>query len=203
MPDNKSFCRTRLTLLEKIRDKHDNDAWADFTFYYRKYIYNITRRMGLNHHDAEEVVQTVIIKSWDKLPDFQYDSKKGRFRGWLCRVTGNAVKTYYRDHKKRFVEYDALEPEQAASHFETFTESEIDILADQEWEQYIPELAWKNIENSFEVNVRQVFYLIKAKMAVSDIAKKIGIAESSVYVYKKRIQDKLHPEMTRLQNELG
>lgn len=203
MKQKTTFCRTRLTLLEKIRDKHDDVAWADFTFYYRKYIYNITRRMGLNHHDAEEVVQTVIIKSWDKLPEFQYDSTKGRFRGWLCRVTGNAVKTYYRDHKKRFVEYDALESEHATSHYETFTESEIDQLADQEWEEYIPELAWKNIEKHFDSNVRQVFYLIKEKRSVSEIAQQLGIADSSVYVYKKRIQDKLHPEMTRLRNELG
>ena len=142
MSKKTTFCRTRLTLLEKIRDQHDNDAWADFSFYYRKYIYNITRRMGLNHHDAEEVVQTVIIKSWNKLPEFQ-------------------------------------------------------------WEQYIPELAWKNIENNFETNVRQVFYLIRESKNVGEIAKKLGIAESSVYVYKKRIQDKLHPEMVRLRNELG
>ena len=203
MIEKDNFCRTRLTLLEKIRDKYDNEAWADFSFYYRKYIYNITRRMGLNHHDAEEVVQTVIIKSWNKLPEFEYDSQKGRFRGWLCRVTGNAVKTYYRDNKKRFVEYDALDSEHAASYYKTFNESEIDIIADKEWEEYIPELAWKNIERKFEANVRQVFYLIREGKNVSEISKQLGIAESSVYVYKKRIQDKLHPEMVRLRNELG
>ena len=56
---------TRETLLEKIRNQHDDKSWEDFVFYYKHFIYIICRRMNLAHHDAEEVVQKVLVKVWN------------------------------------------------------------------------------------------------------------------------------------------
>lgn len=197
MEDN--IYKTRMTLLAKIRDKHDDAAWADFAYYYRKYIYNIARRMQLDHGAAEEVVQIVMIQSWNKLPDFNYDPSKGRFRGWLCRVTGNAVKNYYRDNINRFVE---LEPDSTFSE-ELITEPEVEKIAEEEWKEYLPKLAWKNIQKHFDENVKKVWEMTQKGKKVSEIAKKLGITESSVYVYKKRVQDKLRAEIKQLEFDLG
>ena len=98
-----STYRTRVTLLQKLKDSHDDVAWADFAYYYRNYIYNIARRVGLGHDDSNEIVQLVLLKSWNKLGEFNYDSGKGRFRGWLCRVTGNVIRNYFRDQKMKYV----------------------------------------------------------------------------------------------------
>ena len=54
---------TRQTLLERIRDKHDESSWEDFVYYYKQYIYVVVRSMNLNHHDAEEIVQMVLVES--------------------------------------------------------------------------------------------------------------------------------------------
>ena len=191
--------KTRMTLLAKLRDQHDDAAWTDFVYYYRKYVYNIARRMQLGHDAAEEVVQIVMIQSWKKLPDFQYDPSKGRFRGWLCRVTGNAVKNYYRDNQKRFVE---LDPDSTFSD-ELVTMPEIQRIAEEEWREYLPKLAWKNIQKHFDDNVKRVFNMLQDGKSIADIATKAGIAESSVYVYRKRIQDRLRAEIIRLEKELG
>ena len=190
---------TRVTLLAKLRDQHDEGAWADFAYYYRNYIYNIVRRMNLSHDDAEEIVQIVLIQSWEKLPEFEYDPGKGRFRGWLCRVTGNAVKNYLRDHKNRFVELS----EEMQLDPKLITDPEIEKIAEEEWEEYIPKLAWKNVEKHFDTNVRRVFLMLTGGKAVAEIATELGITESSVYVYRKRIQDRLRPEIKRLKHELG
>ena len=194
--DSDSYHKTRFTLLEKIRDKHNDEAWADFAYYYRKYIYNIVVRMNLPHHDAEEIVQIVLLKCWDKLPEFQYDPNKGKFRGWLCRVTGNVVRNYFRDVKNRFTSLDAIEMEQ-------ITEPEIEKLADAEWEKYLPELAWKNISTNFQLNLKKTYLRLREGVKPVEIAKELGIAESSIYVYKKRIEDKMRAEISRLQEELG
>ena len=63
---------TRVTLIGKAKDQNDDRAWAEFTAYYRKYIYNLVRRIGLNHHDADEVVQITLVKIWNAMPEFQY-----------------------------------------------------------------------------------------------------------------------------------
>ena len=64
-------------------------------------------------------------------------------------------------------------------------------------------MAWNNIEKEFTVNVRECFLLMADDIPVGDIAQKFGISESSVYVYKKRVQDRLFAEINRLENDLG
>lgn len=194
---------TRVTLLQKLSDRDNDDAWRDFVAYYRGFIYGLIRRMGLSHSDADEVVQLVLLKSWNKLPDFCYDPARGKFRGWLGRVTGNTAKNYLRDSTGRYV---ALENEDgiAVNEKEFFSsESEIDRLAEEEWREYLPKLAWKNICGEFGDNVRRVYQLLHDEKTTEEIAAEVGIAVSSVYVYKKRIQDKLSAEIRRLERELG
>jgi RNA polymerase sigma factor (sigma-70 family) len=194
---------TRQTLLERIRDKHDESSWEDFVYYYRQYIYVVIRSMNLNHHDAEEIVQLVLLKVWDKLPDFQYDAEKGRFRGWLCRVTGNIVKNYLRSRKSQVNRVEKFQQQSDDAYLESVSLPEIEKIASREWENYIANMAWRNIESSFTENVRECFLLMTDGALVQDIAAKFEISESSVYVYKKRVQDKLFSEINRLERELG
>jgi len=194
---------TRVTLLEKLSDRHDEDAWRDFVSYYRGFIYGLIRRMGMSHSDADEIVQLVLLKSWDKLPDFRYDPSRGKFRGWLGRVTANAVRNYIRDSTGRFV---ALENENGIAINEKeflSSSSEIERMAEEEWQEYLPRLAWKNISGNFGDNVKKVYELLLQACGPEEIAEQLGIAVSSVYVYKKRVQDKLTLEIRRLEKELN
>jgi len=202
-PEDISEWVTRRTLLRRVKDKSDNDAWADFTFYYRKYIYNLVRKMGLSHHDAEEIVQSVILKAWNVLPTFDYKPEKGRFRGWLCTVAGNETRNFLRAQGRRTAPLESLEWEAEEQTPENATvRPEIEKFAQQEWESYLPELAWKTISTEFEPQVLKCFQLFAEGVEAREIAKRLGIAESSVYVYKKRVQDRLTQEVARLQKEL-
>ena len=194
---------TRLTLLEKIRDQHDETSWEDFVYYYRQYIYVVVRSMNLNHHDAEEIVQMVLVKVWDKLPDFQYDSEKGRFRGWLCRVTGNIVKNFLRSRKSQINRVEKMKQQDEEKYLNSVSLPEIESISTLEWENYIANMAWNNIEKEFTDNVRECFLLMADDLGVGEIAQRFGISESSVYVYKKRVQDRLFAEINRLENDLG
>jgi RNA polymerase sigma factor (sigma-70 family) len=194
---------TRQTLLERIRDKHDESSWEDFVYYYKQYIYVVVRSMNLNHHDAEEIVQMVLVKVWDKLPGFQYDSEKGRFRGWLCRVTGNIVKNFLRSRKSQTNRVEKMKQQGTSSYLDGISVPEIETIADREWENYIANMAWNNIESSFSEHVKDCFFLMSEDVPVADIALKMGISESSVYVYKKRVTDRLYAEINRLERELG
>ncbi|MCM8533295.1 MAG: RNA polymerase sigma factor [Lentisphaeraceae bacterium] len=194
---------TRVTLLEKIRDQHDETSWEDFVYYYKQYIYVVVRSMNLNHHDAEEIVQIVLLKVWDKLPEFQYDSEKGRFRGWLCRVTGNIVKNFLRSRKSQINRVEKMQKQDEENYLNNVSLPEIEKISSREWENYIANMAWNNIEKDFTENVKECFLLMADDLPVATIAEKFGISESSVYVYKKRVQDRLFAEINRLENDLG
>jgi len=194
---------TRRTLLRRVKDSGDQDAWAEFAFYYRKYIYNVVKSMGLQHHDIEEVVQAVLLKAWSKMPTFDYKPERGRFRGWLCTVAGNEAKNLLRAQGKRCETLESIawdNPEQAPEA--ASVRPEIENFAEREWETYLPELAWKTITPEFEAQVLKCFQLSAEGVETREIAKRLGIAESSVYVYKKRVRDRLTKEIARLQKEL-
>lgn len=199
--DRDGFCDTRETLLIRVKNQHDDKSWEDFVFYYKKFIYIICRRMGLNHHDAEEVVQKVLLKLWDKLPDFEYN-EGSRFRGWLCMVTGNTVKDFFRSHKRaedrkvKAAEYEHWNPD-------TISQPEVEKKVQKEWENYISNLALENIKPKFSDSVIDVFLKSNQGIPVKDLSEQIGVPINTIYVYSKRVTAKLHEEIRRLYQELN
>jgi len=73
--------------LEKLILRHQ--AW----------IYNIAFRMVMDHDDASDITQEILIKAISSLSS--YDSGKGAFRTWLYRITVNHVLSM----KKKKFEY--------------------------------------------------------------------------------------------------
>jgi len=194
-------CNTRETLLLRIRNRHDEQSWEDFVYYYKQYIYIICRRMGLNHHDGEEIVQKVMLKIWDKLPDFKYD-KKQRFRGWLCMVTGNTVKDFFRSHKR------AVERKEKASQYDQWNPDvisapAIEEIAEKEWENYIANMALENIRGKFSDKVMDCFMEVNKGKAVKLVSQEMDIPLNTVYVYNKRVANKFYEEIRRLHHELN
>ena len=200
MDDN---LNTRQTLLKKIKDRHDDASWEDFVYYYRNYIYMVIRGMNINHHDAEEIVQMVLLKVWEKLPEFDYDSQKGKFRNWLCTVTVNTVKNFLRKRKSSLERIEKIKRKEVENYLNRVTVPDVEALARKEWETFIANMAWKNISEKMADNQKQAFLMMADGKPVSEIAEKLGITESSVYVYKKRVQDKLCREINHLEDELS
>ena len=193
---------TRETLLVRVRHQHDEAAWQEFVHYYRGFVFNIARSMGLSHHDAEEVVQTVMVQLWKKLPEFEYDSRKGRFRGWLCTVTANVVKTMIQRKSRDLDRLTPGEQEELASYLHEIKATPNDELAEQEWMGYIITLAWNKVQEELGANEKAAFEMVSQGVAVEEVSQRLGIATSSVYVYKKRVTDRLKLEVARLNEVL-
>ena len=83
------------------------------------------------------------------------------------------------------------------------SEPEIEKIAEEEWMLYISQLAWETISKDFKETLLQAFLRSSEDEEVSSIAQDLGISESSVYVYKQRVQKALMKEVLRLENYLG
>jgi RNA polymerase sigma factor (sigma-70 family) len=74
---------TSATLLSRLHDKGDQEAWGAFARRYEPYVRGYCARQGLNPSDADEVLSAVNEALATSLPRFAYDPQKGRFRAWL------------------------------------------------------------------------------------------------------------------------
>ena len=56
-----SQLNTRLTLIQRISQSQDEESWEEFVHYYKRYLYVVVRNLNMNHHDTEEIIQTVEV----------------------------------------------------------------------------------------------------------------------------------------------
>jgi len=189
--ENKKL-HTRETLLIKLRNQNDDESWEEFARYYSKYVYAVLKGMGVNFDDLDDINQSILLKIWKKIPDFNYNPEKGSFRSWLCTVIRNTVYNYFRDRVSTY----ELKNEDSIT-------AEVDKIAQREWMTHIASLAWDNIKDDFSESVKQTYVLISQGKKSEEIAESLGISPGSVYVYKERVQKALRKEVRRLDKELS
>lgn len=92
---------TSASLLGRICSAQtDETAWAEFIQRYGPRILGWCRQCGLQTSDAEDVTQTVLTGLFCRLRTFQYDPDLS-FRGWLHRVTQNALNDFFDSQQRQ------------------------------------------------------------------------------------------------------
>src|SRR5947207_11303289 len=92
---------TRASLLVRIRDGRDQEAWQQFVRLYAPVIYGFARNRGLQDADAADLMQEVLRSVSGAAQRLEYDPARGSFRGWLFTVTRNKVFSFLDSRSRR------------------------------------------------------------------------------------------------------
>lgn len=82
---------TNDTLIARLQNPADRQAWHEFASLYEPIIFRFAKRRGLQDADAEDITQRVLWAVARAADRWEPGTSRGRFRGWLARVTSNAV----------------------------------------------------------------------------------------------------------------
>src|SRR5262245_17217447 len=85
MPD---WPTTRVTLLDRLRDPRDQDAWTEFVALYGPLVFHFARRRLPQDDDAADVMQEVL----SAVMGGRYQQPRGRFQKWLVTVLLNKIR---------------------------------------------------------------------------------------------------------------
>ena len=106
---------TNPTLLNRLGDWRDHEAWVDFVTRYDPVIRSISGRYRLDAESTEELCQRVWIDLARRMRTYRYDPGK-TFRGWLRRLCQSRAIDLLRKKKADAVE--SLDDQPAESLWE-------------------------------------------------------------------------------------
>lgn len=184
------------SLLAQLRYDASDEAWEEFVEHYGRHIFGWCRRWGLQHSDAEDVTQEILLKLARKLRTFSYDPKS-RFRGWLKTV---AVHTWH-----DFV--DAQKRRRAVASDRTWEllqsmEARTDLVQKLEtaFDRELLEAAKVRVRLRVAPHTWEAFRLAAIEgRPVPEVAANVGMQIAMVYVAKSKVQKMLQKEIRKLE----
>ncbi|VGO16292.1 hypothetical protein PDESU_04883 [Pontiella desulfatans] len=194
--------RTRITLLEKVQNQYDNQAWDEFAASYQDYIYGVLRHLNIPYEDAGDLLQQVLLKLWKKLPEIEIHKLK-RFRSYLAVTTRNCAHDYVRKKISDRNKHEKLRESNELEYFDSITMPDINRIAEQEWNNYIAGLALKNISQDFSDEAIDLFKGLMAEQDIKELAEKLGMGLSTAYRLKSRMKERLIAQIKSLNDYLG
>jgi len=181
MPDS----TTHVSLLDRLRDRPDAQAWEEFVARYRDLMLRVALRRGLAIHDAEDVVQSSLARLARALPNFVYRPEVGQFRGYLRTIVQNEIRRAAARRGRSGVPIDdgvlelmPVEPELAAAW-------------EEEWEHHLLRLAYQCVRAEMSDKAVAVFEALLAGETPAQVAERTGTNLESVYKTKQRVQARL------------
>ena len=194
--EQKSALATRPSLLLRIRDSGDAEAWRTFVDIYGPVIFRYCRRRGLQDADAADVTQDVLAQVAQSIRSFEYRPERGRFRGWLGTVTHNKMLRF----QERVARSVRGEGGDRQSHDNGALAEE---GADSEWTEWfnaeVLRIALERVRPNFEPETWRAFELVWIEdRSAADAASMLGRPVYTIYLAKSRVLSRLREEVLML-----
>ena len=189
---------TRISLLQVLRDhREDNAAWAEFVRVYGPAVAEWCRERGLQHDDALDVTQDVLLRFWRTSKQFDYNPR-GRFRSYLEQVARSAL--------VRWAEQAGAPHDQATrSLLEKIPERE-DLLARlaEAYDTEILAIAMAEVEQRVKPHTWRAFQMLAIEhRSGADVAAELEIEANAAYVARWNVQRMIRAVIDRLEGPAG
>jgi RNA polymerase sigma-70 factor (ECF subfamily) len=191
MPALSSPSATASSLLVRLRDPADQDAWQRMNALYSPLLLDWCRRYDVPNADAYDLVQEVLLTVVRELPDFQYDRARGTFRGWLRTILVNRLRYYRRSSRFRGrAEYFDHLLDQLADD-----RSGLSQIWEQEHQQSILARLLELVRDEFEPTTWAAFLAVSVDGAdPADVATRLELTPNAVRIAKCRVLRRLQQE---------
>src|SRR5579884_2793173 len=185
---------TQPSLLVRLADKQDREAWARFVEIYAPLIYGHARKYGLQDADAADLTQDVLRAVAAAMGGFDYDPSRGSFRGWLFTVVRNLLRNFLASRRSHH-QASGAPGTQAFLEAQPARDDELARSWDQEYQQRLFLWAAEQIRGDFQDRTWQAFWqtAIEGK-SVKTVAQALDMSVGAVYVAKSRVLARLREQ---------
>ncbi|WP_010586333.1 sigma-70 family RNA polymerase sigma factor [Schlesneria paludicola] len=182
---------TRASLMLRLRDPQDQQAWTQFVSIYEPLILRLLRQRGLQEADARDVAQQVVLAVTQAVDRWQPDGRDASFRRWLFAIARKmALKFLQRGAK---VNGPARRGAGGTDMFEllqNLPEPDHRTVADFDEEYRNEVFAWaaEQVRQEFRDSTWQAFWrTCVLHEPIAQVAEGLGMTAGSIYVARTRV----------------
>ncbi|WP_436716868.1 sigma-70 family RNA polymerase sigma factor [Roseiconus lacunae] len=187
---------TRASLLLRLHDRNDGDAWTEFARLYRPVVLQMARAQGLQSADADDLAQQVLWAVSNAIERFEHCRGRAQFRTWLKTIARNAIINAITRKANdqpiggsEAMDWLAVQPEQGG---------QTEVLQWQ-YRREVFQVAANAIRSEVRPAMWEAFYLTAVEQcSANDVAKRIGCSVGSVYTSRSRVIRKLREKVQEL-----
>ena len=181
---------TRASLVFRLRDQQDHEAWGDFVSSYGPMLYRFVRSRGLQDSDASDLVQDVMRSVGLAIGRLEYAKDKGGFRAWLFTITRNKLSNFF--NKRRRIGPTANDTAQFELLKQAAGKNELDEQWELEHQRQLASEAIEHLRPGIESNTWKAFELTAINgLSAEQAGEQIGMSKGAVYVARSRVTAKL------------
>lgn len=190
---------TRRSLLVRLGDARDGEAWSQFVEVYAPLIYGFSRKQGLQDADAADVVQDVLRSVASALGKFEYDAQRGSFRAWLFTVARNKVRDFCSARHRQprgtgdTAAYEVLQQQPAPAEVDSW---------ESDYDRRLFAWAAEQVQREVHETTWQAFHRTAvAGQSGKDVAAALGMSVAAVYLAKSRVMSRLKELVQQVQGD--
>jgi RNA polymerase sigma-70 factor (ECF subfamily) len=190
---------TRQSLLIRVRNPRDAEAWEQFAQVYGPLIYRFARKRGLQDADAADLSQIALTALMETLHDGGYDRNRGAFRSWLFGLVRHQMQKYCDRNGRQpagtggtSMRY-RLEAQPAPAVEEA-------AVWDGEYERQMFLAATERVRGEFHESSWQAFWQTAVEgRGAADVGRVLGLSVGAVYTAKSRVMSRVKQEIELMQ----
>jgi RNA polymerase sigma-70 factor (ECF subfamily) len=186
---------TRPSLLIRVRDPQDAEAWGQFVALYGPMIYQFVRKQGLQEADAADLTQIVLQAVTDAMKGLEYDPQRGTFRSWLHKVVRNQLSKFRAQQRKSPRGSGDSDAQEWLDELADTDPGTIE-LWDREYQRQLFLWAGERVKARCDPTSWQAFWLTAVDgQGASEVARSLEMSVGAVYTARSRILDRIRKEI--------
>ena len=182
---------TRYSLIARLPDKQDVEAWDQFVSIYEPLVYRLARSKGFQDADAREIVQEVFVAVSGAVQRWEPDPERGRFRSWLFRIARNLMIKFLTRRKHRPLgSGDSGIAELLEQHVDPSPDDTA--LFDLEYQREVYRWAAQKVQQQVKEKTWQAFSMTTIDgRSTADVSRELSMSIGAIYIACSRVRSRL------------